>query len=82
MPEKIIKQQPVTMNQVTRVIFVLMATGGGVDGNTEYKPVDETGKAIGEVRTYVEHFTGPNAARVRDWLTTELLPDVNTFEGT
>ena len=80
MPEKTIRQQPVTMTHVSQVVFVVVAPG--IDGITNYRPVDETGTPIGETRSYTEHFTGPNATRIRDFLGAELLPDINAAEGT
>ena len=80
MPEKTIRQQPVKIEQVLNVVFVV--TGPSLDGITTYRPVDETGTPIGEPRTYTEHFVGPNAVRVVDFLTVEILPNVNAHEGT
>lgn len=80
MPEKIIRQQPVTMSHVKQVVFMIFGTG--IDAVTSYQPVDHTGAVVGEVRSYTEHFTGPNATRVRDFLGTEVLSDINAAEGT
>lgn len=80
MPEKVIRQQPVTIAHVKQVVFIMFGTG--VDAVTNYQPVDETDTVIGEVRSYTENFTGPNAQRVRDFLTAEIVPDINAEEGT
>lgn len=80
MPAKTIQQQPVSMSHVSRVIF--LPVPGGIDATTDYTPVDETGTRIGETRSFVEHFVGPDATRVLDWLGTEVLSDINAKEGT
>jgi hypothetical protein len=80
MAEKTIRQQSVTMAQVKQVVFVIFGTG--IDGITNYQPVDETGAPIGEVRSFTENFRGPDATRVSDFLGTEILSDINAAEGT
>jgi hypothetical protein len=80
MPEKTIRQQPVTMAQVKQVVFIMFDTG--IDGITSYQPVDETGTPVGEVRSFTETFRGPDATRVANFLGTEILSDINAHEGT
>jgi hypothetical protein len=80
MPEKTIRQQPVTMAQVKQVVFVIFGTS--IDGVTNYQPVDHTGATIGEVRSFTENFRGADATRVSNFLGTELLSDINAAEGT
>jgi hypothetical protein len=80
MPPKTIQQQPVTIEHIRQVVFVNWGTA--FDAITGYRPVDETGTPVGEERSYTEHFVGPNAQRVRDWLTAEIVPDINAAEGT
>ena len=80
MPEKTIRQQPVTMAHVKNVAFVNFGTG--IDAITSYQPVDETGATIGEVRSFTENFRGPDATRVSNFLTTEIVPNLNVHEGT
>jgi hypothetical protein len=80
MPPKTIQQQPVTMAHVRQVVFLLYGTS--IDGVTNYQPVDETGKTIGEVRSFTEEFRGQDATRIRDFLGTEVLSNINALEGT
>ena len=80
MAEKVIRQQPVAWDHVSRMVFLNFHQA--IDAETYYQPVDETGTVIGEVRMYREHFTGPDLQRLIEFLTAELLPDVNDAEGT
>lgn len=80
MAEKVIHQQPVTISQVKQVVFIIFGTS--IDGITSYQPVDETGATIGEVRSFTENFRGQDATRVSNFLTTEIVPNLNQFEGT
>ena len=80
MPEKTIRQQPVTMTHVKQVVFIIFGTG--IDGITNYQPVDETGAPIGEIRSFTENFRGPDATRVSNFLATEIVPNLNAHEGT
>jgi hypothetical protein len=82
MPEKTILQQPVTLAEVNRVTYILYPTGGALDIDYLYQPVDETGTPVGEKRTAGGSVTGPEAQRIRDWITAEVLPYINSIEGT
>jgi hypothetical protein len=81
MPEKTIRQQPVTMSQLTQVIYFVYQTGG-IDSNYMYIPVDETGRPIGEPRSLTDSKAGAAAQEIKDWITTKVLPEINAHEGT
>jgi hypothetical protein len=81
MPEKTILQQPVTLNHVQQVSYIVYATGG-IDYSYAYTPVDETGTAVGERRVLAGTKTGPSAQEIRTWITNEVLPEINAHEGT
>jgi hypothetical protein len=82
MPEKTILQQPVTLVETNQVTYVLFPTGTSVDFSYSYTPVDETGTPVGEKRALSGTKTGPAAAEIRNWITTKVLQDINTHEGT
>jgi hypothetical protein len=82
MPEKTIRQQPVTLAEVSRVSYLLYPTGGALDVDYLYAPVDETGTPVGEKRTMGGSVTGPEAQKIQEWITTEVLPAINAKEGT
>jgi hypothetical protein len=81
-PEKTIRQQPVTLAEVSRVSYILYPTGGALDVDYLYRPVDELGNPVGEKRTMGGSVTGPEAQKIRDWITAEVLPAINEKEGT
>jgi hypothetical protein len=81
MPAKTIQQQPVTLEEVTQVIYILYQTGG-IDSNYIYTPVDETGIAIGEPRSLTQSHAGAAATEIKTWITNEVLPAINAAEGT
>jgi hypothetical protein len=81
MAEKVIRQQPVALGQVTQVVYILYPTGG-VDTNYLYRPVDETGAPVGETRSLTDSVSGAAAQEIRTWITNEVLPAINTAEGT
>jgi hypothetical protein len=80
-PEKTIRQQPLTLAEVKRVSYLLHPTGG-LDIDYAYQPVDETGTPVGEVRIYGGSKTGPARQEILDWITAEVLPELNAFEQT
>jgi hypothetical protein len=80
--EKVIRQQPVTLTEVSRVSYLLYPTGGALDIDYLYAPVDETGTPVGEKRTMGGSVTGPEAQKIQDWITAEVLPAINAKEGT
>jgi hypothetical protein len=82
MPEKTIRQQPVTLAEVSRVSYLLYPTGGALDVDYLYQPVDELGNPVGEKRTMGGSVTGPEAEKIRNWISTEVLPAINAKEGT
>jgi hypothetical protein len=82
MPEKTIRQQPVTLAEVSRVVYTLFPTGGALDVDYGYRPVDETGTPVGEMRTFGGSVTGPEADKIRNWIQTEVIPVLNQHEGT
>jgi hypothetical protein len=82
MPEKTILQQPVTLAEVNRVTYVLYPTGGALDFDYLYQPVDELGNPVGEKRTLGGSKTGPAAQEIRDWITSHALIEINQAEGT
>jgi hypothetical protein len=82
MPEKTIRQQPVTLTEVSKVVYVLYPTGGALDVDYQYRPVDEVGNPVGEIRTHGGSVTGPEAQHIKDWITAEVLPAINQAEGT
>jgi hypothetical protein len=82
MPAKTILQQPVTLTQTNQVTYILFTTGTSVDFSYSYTPVDQAGKPVGEKRVLSGTKTGPTAAEIRDWITTKVLPEINTHEGT
>jgi hypothetical protein len=81
MAEKVIRQQPVTLTQLTQVNYFLYPTGG-IDTNYIYTPVDETGKPVGEPRSLTDSKSGAAATEIKNWLTTKVLPEINAHEGT
>jgi hypothetical protein len=81
MAEKTIRQQPVTMEQLTQVVYILYQTGG-IDCNYLYRPVDDTGAPIGETRSLTESKAGAAATEIQTWITNEVLPVINAHEGT
>jgi hypothetical protein len=81
MPEKTIRQQPVTLAEMVNVTYVLYPTGG-IDISYVYTPVDETGTPIGEKRVLGGSKSGAAATEIRTWITNEVLPEVNAAEGT
>jgi hypothetical protein len=82
MPEKTIRQQPITLTETNQVTYILFTTGTSVDFSYSYTPVDETGTPVGEKRVLGGTKTGPTAQEIRDWITTKVLPEINTHEGT
>jgi hypothetical protein len=81
MAEKVIRQQPVTLNEVVNVTYILYPTGG-VDISYVYTPVDETGTPIGEKRVLGGSKSGAAATEIKNWITTKVLPEINAHEGT
>jgi hypothetical protein len=81
MAEKVIRQQPVTLAQVSQVTYILHQTGG-IDSNYLYRPVDETGTPIGEPHSLTDSHAGAAAQVIKDWITAEVLPAINAHEGT
>jgi hypothetical protein len=82
MPEKVLRQQPVTLAHTNQVTYLLFPTGTSIDFNYSYTPIDETGAPVGEKRVLSGTKTGPTAAEIRDWITTKVLPEINAHEGT
>jgi hypothetical protein len=82
MAEKVIRQQPVTLAETNRVTYILYPTGGALDVDYLYQPVDETGNPVGEKRTMGGSVTGPEAQKIQEWITAEVLPAINQKEGT
>jgi hypothetical protein len=80
--EKVIRQQSVTLAEVNRVTYILYPTGGALDIDYLYQPKDDAGNFVGEKRTYGGSVTGPEATKIRDWITAEVLPAINANEGT
>jgi hypothetical protein len=81
MAEKVIHQQPVALAHVTQVVYILYPTGG-IDSNYLYRPVDETGKPVGETRSLTDSHAGAAAQVIKDWINAQVLPPINSFEGT
>jgi hypothetical protein len=81
-PEKTIRQQPVTLAEVSRVSYLLYPTGGALDIDYLYAPIDDSGNPVGEKRTYGGSVTGPEAQKIRDWIQAEVIPILNQHEGT
>jgi hypothetical protein len=82
MPEKQILQQPVTLAEVNRVTYILYPTGGALDIDYLYQPKDAEGNFVGEKRTMGGSVTGPEAQKIQEWITAEVLPAINAKEGT
>jgi hypothetical protein len=82
MPEKVLRQQPVTLAEVNRVTYILYPTGGALDIDYLYQPKDDAGNFVGEKRTMGGSVTGPEAQKIQNWITTEVLPAINEHEGT
>jgi hypothetical protein len=82
MPEKTIRQQPVTLAEVSRVTYILYPTGGALDIDYLYQPKDHEGNFVGEKRTMGGSVTGPEAQKIHEWITAEVLPAINAKEGT
>ncbi len=81
MAEKTIKQQPVTLAHVQQVSYIVYATGG-VDFSYSYTPVDDRGDPVGEKRSLSGSKSGAAATEIKNWITTKVLPEINTHEGT
>lgn len=81
MAEKMIRQQPVTLNELSVVSYVLHPTGG-IDVSYNYTPVDETGDPVGEKRNLSGSKSGAAAIEIKDWITAKVLPEINLAEGT
>jgi hypothetical protein len=81
MPAKTIQQQPVDLTHVQQVTYVVHPTGG-VDFSYSYTPEDETGTPVGEKRALSGSKQGAAATEIRNWITTEVLPEINAAEGT
>jgi hypothetical protein len=81
MAEKTIRQQPVTLAEVNQVVYIVHPTGG-IDVQTNYTPVDETGTPVGERRTYGGALQGANAEETQNWINTMIVPELNAHEGT
>jgi hypothetical protein len=81
MPAKTIQQQPVLLAHVQQVTYVVYQTGG-IDFSYSYTPVDETGNPVGEKRVLSGSKSGAAATEIKDWITTKVLPEINTHEGT
>jgi hypothetical protein len=81
MPEKTLRQQPVTLDEVVNVTYILYATGG-VDSSYVYTPVDETGAPVGEKRALSGSKSGAAAAEIRTWIEQHALIEINQAEGT
>jgi hypothetical protein len=82
MAEKVIRQQPVALPHVQQVTYVVPAVGVNIDYSFSYTPVDETGVPVGEKRALSGTKTGPEAQAIRNWITTNVLPELNAHEGT
>jgi hypothetical protein len=80
-PAKTIQQQPVALEHLTQVIYLVYQTGG-IDSNYVYTPVDETGRAIGEPRSLTDSHAGAAAQKIQEWIAAEVLPAINAHEGT
>jgi hypothetical protein len=81
MPEKTIRQQPVTLAEFSQLNYIVYGTGG-VDFSYLYRPVDETGAPIGETRTLSGTKTGPAAQEIKTWIEQHALIEINQAEGT
>jgi hypothetical protein len=81
MPEKTIRQQPVTLAQFSQLNYIVYGTGG-IDFSYLYRPVDETGTPIGETRTLSGTKTGPAAQEIKTWIEQHALVEINQHEGT
>jgi hypothetical protein len=81
MAEKTIRQQSVTLAQLTQVNYFLHPTGG-VDSNYLYTPVDETGTPVGETRSLTDSHAGAAAQVIKDWINAQVIPAINAEEGT
>jgi hypothetical protein len=81
MPEKTIRQQPVTLAETQTVTYTLFPTGG-IDFSYCYTPVDHTGAPVGEKRALSGSKAGAAATEIKDWITTKVLPEINAHEGT
>jgi hypothetical protein len=81
MAEKVIHQQPVLFEHLYRVSYLIFPPAG-IDVDYAYTPVDETGKPVGERRVLHDSRTGANAQAIRDWIETQVLPEINAHEGT
>jgi hypothetical protein len=81
MPAKTIQQQPVVLDHVQQVTYVVYATGG-IDFSYAYTPEDETGAPVGEKRALSGSKSGAAATEIKNWITTKVLPEINVAEGT
>jgi hypothetical protein len=80
-PEKTIRQQPVTLTEIVHVNYIVHPQGG-IDTSYIYRPVDETGTPIGEQRALSGSKAGAAAQEIKNWITTKVLPEINAHEGT
>jgi hypothetical protein len=81
MPAKTIQQQPVLLEHVQQVTYIVYPTGG-IDFSYSYTPEDETGAPVGEKRVLGGSKSGAAAQEIRTWITNEVLPEINIAEGT
>jgi hypothetical protein len=81
MPEKTIRQQPVTLSELNQVSYV-QSSPGSIAVSYSYTPVDENGNPVGEKRAFSSTKSGIAAEEIRTWLENEVLPEINEHEGT
>jgi hypothetical protein len=81
MAEKVIRQQPVTLNHLSQINYIFYGPGG-VDFSYSYTPVDETGAPVGEKRVLGGTKTGPAAEEIKTWAEQHALIECNQHEGT
>ena len=80
MPNKIITQVPVTLNHIDYVI--INQAEGNITLTTTYFIFDDLGNHIGNARALDTLLTSGQKTTLINFITNNVLPSINTAEGT
>jgi hypothetical protein len=81
MAAKTIQQQPVLLEHVQQVTYIVYPTGG-IDFSYSYTPIDDTGAPVGEKRALSGSKSGAAAQEIKDWINQHAVVEINSAEGT